>query len=98
MLIDKQISSDQIKVHASKQIEKQKLFLGKLKRHPGQTVYELNVETGKISPVVFDQTKILLNGEVHHEIIHKEDSLYTVAINVENAKRKFRKQIENLLK
>jgi hypothetical protein len=85
--------SDRVKMHAEKQVEKQRRYLGTIKRQPGQIVWELNLDTGKMNPAVYDQSAVNMKGSIRHTLVTKENCLYEVAINRKNAGRKFMKRL-----
>lgn len=73
----------------TRQVKKHRLHLGRVKIHPGQTLWEVDIATLKISPVTYDVTAINLDGSINSEVVTKENHLYCVAINERNAVRKF---------
>lgn len=82
----------QIIVDPSIRIEQQQIkkkgLIGRMKIHKGQKCFELNLVTGMIcTSDVRDEVD--LKGNVKHKLIIKEECIYTVAINLANAKRKF---------
>ena len=70
-------------------IRKKKEHIGRIKIHPGQTLYQLNLATQEIEPVKYDVTAVNLDGSINSEVLTKDDHLYCVAINRKNATRKF---------
>jgi transcription termination factor NusB len=87
---------EEIGVHAQKQQEKQKLFVGQLRPHKGQRVYQLDLKTQAISLAEFDEVVAGFSGDVTKSIIIKEKHLYCCAINETNALRKFNNQCKKI--
>lgn len=93
----KELSShikEEIKVHAQKQEERQRKFIGSFIKHKGQTVWEVDLKTQEIKPAEFTEEFATINGGVKRNIIKKEFHWYCVAINKKNAERKFNKMAE----
>lgn len=75
-------------------------FIGRIRIHPGQKLYEFNTETREIN-------EVKLTGEVQVDRFGKPvkrlkahnnpKCIYVTAINMKNAKRKFIKLITNLI-
>lgn len=81
------------------EVKKQVQFLGSLKRQPGQQVWELNLGTRKVTVATFAEVSIVTTGPerqkgVHKKLVMKDNCIYNVALNLENAKRKFLKQLK----
>jgi len=84
-----------IEIQAQKQIDKKKLFIGNMSIRPGMKCYEMNFKTGEISEAKYDSVDIVVTGgainKISRKIITKENCLYCVAINKNNAEKKFLK-------
>jgi hypothetical protein len=96
---------DEIKIVSEKQIEKQLKFIGNMFVRPNQKCYEYNTITKelniakiecKINPFAtgrkIDIYKGCTTGESKYEqsVIINENCKYVIAINLKNAKRKFK--------
>lgn len=82
----------EIQITEAKEYAKKKAYLGSLRRHPGQTVFQMNIRTGIILPAEFSETTAhLRTGQIIKKILIKEDTVYCVAINESNASKKFMK-------
>lgn len=93
---------DTIAIHGQTVISKYKDFVTSLQIMPGQTCFELNMQTAEILPAIYDKEHIevvtkknLITDEPYtttvkkREIIQRPGYLYITALNVENARRKF---------
>lgn len=83
---------EEIKVEAVKEIAKQHKFFGSLNPKKGQTVWQMDLNTLEITPAKFEEVNFIATGEgkgVHKKLVIKTDCIYNVALNMENAKRKF---------
>lgn len=81
---------EEIKIRVETQQEKQKLYTGSLKRHPGQTIYQVDLRTQTISKADFDESAIIFEtGEAERKITRKENHWYCAALNEKNAFKKF---------
>jgi hypothetical protein len=89
MIIEKKPARENIEVHAQKQVPRQKVKIGSFKVHPGQKIYELNLNTLEIIEATIDETRLHIDGSKNHVINQKDNTLYAVAINKLNAARKF---------
>ncbi len=81
-------------MQVAKPKEVKKGHIGSIRLQPGQHFYELNTKTFLIT-VVDPQKIVTLFGDVKSRFEPKDDCLYTVAINVKNAEKKFMKMLDN---
>lgn len=91
---DQLIAPDKITVADQKEAKKETRHLGKIRFQKGQKFWELNVKTGWIQEIVFDNATINLKGAVSKRFMVKEDCIYTVALNLKNANKKFIKMTQ----
>jgi len=63
--------------------------IGSLLRYPGQTVFEMDLNTGKIAPAEFKEVRAHLDNSIHWILHMKSGCIYCCAINESNAARKF---------
>jgi hypothetical protein len=63
--------------------------------HKGHTCYELNLKEGTIQPAVISETTADIKGGTHKKVIIKEGCLYTSALNITNAQKKFFKHLRS---
>lgn len=88
-------------MHAVAQARRQKVILGKLRPKPGQKVWECNMANGQIAECEEEAAEARLNKDGSARVVRnikvKDNHLYCVAINRENAERKFIKQVETIL-
>jgi hypothetical protein len=87
---------DKAEIHARKQEERQKQLLGSLRIRPGQKIWELDLVTKEIREAEYEKAPAnfatVVNGGVspiRHQLIVRENCLYEVALNGNNARRKF---------
>lgn len=88
---------ERVKTEITKQVIKQKRWVGKLEPKPGQFTWELDLVTSEIKHAVIDEVRHDLRGKAHKRIFIKENSLYCCAINRENAEKHFKKLINSWL-
>lgn len=82
-----------------KEISTEKKLIGRLKPYPGQKIYELDLSTLKVVEASFESVEIVhtkLGDGVKKKLVVKDNCLYEVAINYENAKKKFIKKVIKL--
>lgn len=91
---ESRIVPDKISITNQKEVNKEVKFLGKIRPHPGQKLWELNLKTGWIQEIVVDDVTVNLKGGVSKKFMVKENCMYTVAINIKNANRKFIKMTQ----
>ncbi|MGZ5302519.1 MAG: hypothetical protein ACXWDO_00255 [Bacteroidia bacterium] len=95
-IIISMLSQNQTAVTIQKPSEQKKqIFLGHIKPHKGHKVYELNTITGALTEAVINEVSTTLKGGIHKKIITKEGCLYTSALNMHTAQKKFFKHIRN---
>lgn len=91
-------TTEEIQIHAQKEIQKQRVHLGSLKRYPGQKIFELNLRTQQIAPVDFDEKVINFEtGSPNMKIFAKEDHWYCAALNEKSAFRKFNLRAKQII-
>lgn len=61
--------------------------------HNGHTCYELDKVTGAIKPAQIQETNCTITGGVIKKVIIRENCLYTSALNITNAQKKFFKHL-----
>lgn len=92
-LNEKKIDHNQIQIQG--EIKKNLALHTSVKIHRGQKVWELDLDTRKISEAEITEVAYGLSKDaagqnmIHKKVIHKPNHLYTVAINKKNAERKF---------
>lgn len=96
----KELSShikEEIKIHAPKQYEKQKAFIGSFQPQPGQTIWQINLRTQEISKAEFTEEFANIGGSITRTIVTKELHWYCCALNEQNAFRKFNKIAKSII-
>lgn len=93
---------EEVPVEVTKQITKQQKFLGTVKPHKGQTVWQLNLDTKQITPATFSEINYVITVPqskkgVHKKLVIQEGCIYNVALNKENAKRKFLNRLKRMV-
>ena len=87
----------EVSLQSQKQITKRKELVDILIPKPGMKLWELNKKTGKIEQVEFESKNIVYTGKpinhIRYSITQKENCLYCVAINYENAEKKLLKKL-----
>jgi hypothetical protein len=86
----------QIKKEVVKEIPKSKILLTTFHPQKGQFVWQYNIRTKELKKSDKYETIATLKGGTKKKLIREQDCLYTVAINKENAARKFIKIIDAL--
>jgi len=79
-----------------KEVKKSINYLGSLKPHKGQKLFELNIETSEVKPVEYKETEVLISGDVRKKYVIKPNHWYAVALNKVNAERKFLNRLKNI--
>ena len=79
--------------------KKQVKYLGTIKPHKGHTLYELNLKNSTITIAQFMQEKVQhklneKNLSFRKKLIINPDCIYASALNIENAKKHFRKILQ----
>lgn len=73
-------------------------FIGSIVRHPGHTIWQLNIRTQDITPAEFDEEVIDFNtGKPKRKIIQKSAHWYCSALNKESAFRRFNKMAKEFV-
>ena len=80
-----------------REIKKSLVHVGKMVKQPGQKVWELNLTTQEFKEADIE-TVASLDGKVAKKIIMKQYCIYNCAINAKNARKKFFKQINQLIR
>lgn len=91
-------SSDQIEIVDQSQVKRHRDHLGTVKLQRGQRLYELNLDTLDIMPVLIKDLSVDIGGSLHRDYTVKENHLYVVALNRRNAERKFIMMARNIKK
>jgi len=93
------VVKDQIKIVAQKEVDKKQKYVGKIRVIKGLTMYKLNLKTGHITKVQFDSAVIDINNpyKIKKKMIQEPGFIYTQALNDKNAKRKFTKQVAQII-
>ncbi len=86
---DELIKEDKISIVKQKEIKKETNFLGSLILHKGQKLWELDLQTLDISIVNKTENIVDIKGIIHRKYIVKDNCWYAIAINKQNAQRKF---------
>jgi hypothetical protein len=91
---------DKTELHAVKPVKKEKQLVGRLVKRPGQIVFQLDMTTREISEAEYEVATVDFNkvakhqvGQLNHKLIIKENHLYCVAINRQNADKHFMKML-----
>lgn len=82
---------EEVKMHVETQQEKQKTHLGSFKKHPGHTIWQINLRTQVISEVEFTEEYATMDGDITRNILRKEYHWYCSALNKTSAFNKFNK-------
>lgn len=94
------LQKDKPKLAVEKQYEKQHKFIGSVKPHKGQNFYELSLETRKITIAEFDDISMKFENTnkagIHKKLVVKPLCIYTTALNLKNAERKFLKRLNSM--
>lgn len=80
---------EEIGVHAQKQHEKQKKYLGTLEKHNGHIVWQIDLRTQEITAAEYSEEYATIGGGVTRTIIKKDNHWYRSALNKKNAFKKF---------
>jgi hypothetical protein len=87
---------DKTEIHARKQEGRQKQYIRSLRLQRGQKVWELDMATQQIKEAEYEKAAVnfalAADGTpsvMHHQLIVRENCLYEVALNANNARRKF---------
>ena len=84
-----------IAINSQKEVQKKQVLLGRMVIKPGMKCFEFNYKTGTIIEAEYSKQNIVLTGspinQISRKVISKENCLYCVAINVNNAEKKFLK-------
>lgn len=95
MRLDQQIlEPEKIVIPAQKEVAKEVKYLGKLKLQRGQKFWKLDLKTRMVSIVELNKATVNLKGETRRQHFIEENCLYTVAINLKNAEKKFIKMLQ----
>lgn len=98
----KELSShikEEVKVHVETQQEKQKKFIGSIKKYPGHYIWQINLRTQELTKVEFDEEAINFEtGAAERKIITKEGHWYCSALNRKSAFNRFNKMAKSFVK
>ncbi len=97
-----QKNKDSVSVVSQNEAYKNVKFLGRIQLKKGQTLYEINYNTGEVKEAEFMNDKTFfadlqksLNPR-QKKLIVKENCIYVLALNRKNAIRKFNNEIKKL--
>jgi hypothetical protein len=88
---------DKIRNIRQVEVKKQQELVGKITPIKGLTLYQMSLQSGKISRVEFEESVAKYQGTYKNssnsvkKVIYKADHIYVQALNDSNAKRKFTK-------
>lgn len=88
---------EEISVHAQKQEERQKSFMGSFTPQPGQKVWQIDLRTQEITPAEYSEEFANIDGSITRNIIRKELFWYCCALNKKNAMKRFNKMAQKVL-
>lgn len=73
---------------------KEKKLVASIRLRPGLKLFSYNVENGEIKEVEFSQTVFSVEkNNVSRKVKYEENKLYVQALNLKNAKKKFKKTL-----
>lgn len=85
---------DQVQVHGQKQVESKKVFLGSIRKIPGHTLFEFNLDTYELQKAEI-KVDVIVNSSTEYKtrtsVIKKENCIYIQALNLKNARKKILK-------
>ena len=90
---------DEVKIVAEVKQEKKRELIGSIKPYQGHKCFELNTSTGEVKLAEFKEVNVNFeaakNGlaNARKVIVIKEDHLYTTALNIKNAIKRFKQMI-----
>lgn len=90
---------EDIQIVGQKEIEKKTKFIGSMKKIPGHTLFEFNLETLMLGRAeVKQEAAITGNGghKVTTRVDQKENCIYIQALNLKNARRKLLRQFKEV--
>lgn len=85
---------EKIAVVAAAEQKKTQQHIGKVRLHKGQQLYELDLQQQLIFIPKVEAAAVDIHGQVRKKYVVREGCLYTTAINVKNAERKFLKMLD----
>lgn len=89
--------TESTKIIKQVEVKKQKNYLASFKLQKGHTLFEINTKTGFIYYAEYQDKDVIIGKDntlsKRKSVIVKEDCIYIGALNVENVKKKLRKQI-----
>lgn len=89
-----------------RQVRRQQEIIGHLLPKPGQKVFQYNLETEVVTEAKIEATEVKVfaqnkhghvTSNVHKKVTSLPGHIYCVALNLDNAKRKFAKKIAALV-
>jgi len=78
---------------------KEQKMIGRMKKKPGHTLFELDFNTGLIKPAEYESVNIVYNPNtklksgVSRKVIIRENCFYECALNMKNAQKRFMKAL-----
>jgi hypothetical protein len=82
-------------VHGQKEARKEVKFLGTIRPHKGQSMWQLNLSSGEVSLAVYKEVSVDTKGNVRKKLITEKGFMYCTALNKRNAYKKFGKMLGN---
>jgi hypothetical protein len=84
-------------VKKEKEVKVELKLMGTIRPQKGQTVFEINEETGDCKPATYKSDTVaypVKGNKAPDKLILNKDCIYIPALNVENAKKKYLKNKE----
>lgn len=81
---------DKVTIVDQKQVENKRVLTGSKRPHPNQRCFEINETTGECDEASYRSTVNFLSAD-RKEVDTKENCVYIIALNKENALKKYRK-------
>jgi hypothetical protein len=95
-----QHQKEELQVHSTTEQQKKQKYLGSLKLQKGLTCWELNIITGLIKQAHFESEAVNYTtnnkSAIRRKLIIKENCIYEMALNLDNAVRKLKAKLEKL--
>lgn len=100
-IISEQSPMDQVTIVEERQIKKENQLMGSMRLQPGQTCWQLNLETFEVTTAIYKNSEMYYEKNergvtvpvIKKSIQMKEKHMYEVAINKKNAQKKFEKRL-----
>lgn len=90
------INPDALEVKTEVAIKKV-LSVVPLKRHPGHTIWECNLQTGLVVPAEYKSEHVEFTGKIVKTLIAKDNCIYGSALNYKSAGKHFTKRLNRQL-